>query len=190
MKTCVYLIGLPRSGTSVSAQYLHENLGIEMGQTFRAPYPGRDDFDYEDCAFTDMIMPYVLDPKKRLFNLKVANTRYVQQRQKAKLSQYWGLKSPLLLLHPSLIPEDALVIKLYREPVYCKLSTKNLPINSFQRAKICEMIDKCARLYKDVKADYVLESGEETINTAYLTFKLREICNETFGIVDHTLSKR
>ncbi len=154
----IIVTGLPRSGTSFIAKTLHTELGVEMGREFRAPWPGRDDFDFED---TDFVWCMQVDEDKDIVNL-VCHA-YFLTREQESLSPLFGVKTPFALKYLPELPAEATIIKTLRDPIKCHESVGRLPLDDEGKQRVHELIDVCHENYDQIKADYVIpyENTEE-----------------------------
>jgi len=150
----VIVLGIPRSGTSYIAKVLHADMGIEMCRSVTAPYPGRDDFDWEDLELQNQLVVSInMDEVYSAHKFKI----YLSKRREAKRAHYWGVKSPLLCMYPNVIPKDAFVILTKRNLHDCIRSVNKLPINVEQKKRVLAIQDTCRKSLFAIKPNLTLD---------------------------------
>lgn len=84
----ILVVGTGRSGTSVVARILHEDLGVSMGSNFDPPHPTWPDGNYEDRVF-------------RALHIQANQGRITRSTFRARLQELargrgepWGVKDP------------------------------------------------------------------------------------------------
>lgn len=114
LSTEIVVLGMHRSGTSLTAAMLHEHLGVPMGSRFRVPDRWNRTGYYEDLDFRDFdekliheaggdwVRPPSPEALERIYPVfRTAATALVDRKQRSL--NVWGWKSP----------RSCLTIKLY-----------------------------------------------------------------------------
>lgn len=176
----IIVTGLPRSGTSFIAKTLHCELGVDMGTEFYAPWPGRDDCDYEDLMINKLLIQYYQQGRyslsDRTSTLRRAAMDYYALRRKNKRGMYYGFKSPMyLIFNDAIRPKDVFVIKTQRPLAKCLKSVRNLPITETQQNKVQSVIRHAHSVWSSVEADVVIEYKNTDKGHEQIVQQLKEI---------------
>lgn len=182
--TCILVVGLMRSGTSLISKQLHE-LGVPMGSELRFSFPGPGgQLDYEDIIFTDKCLA-TIKGEADIGDLHSFFQNYARDRREQGYT-IWGVKSPFVLpyvdLFKRMVGEPVKVIRTIRnvEATYKSLERqvgtmeKQLDVNGIlsQMTRVQDMLRTCT-----VDADLTIDITESWTSPESVRDKLIELIN-------------